>query len=196
MIIGELGDGAQFLALMSSLEAEHTFLQLKEKFNSVYMWHGWRLMRWHSIIWTRLRNATGTALQAKGSLLGEGIYPAGCSGVAGGYSLMGNNAYRASALPNRLSIVALCEVARVPNEATTVVVDGLGGEDIRVTGFLKDHMGMTGDQVISTYSMEAACVVRCLIAGTQFPVVDALWNPPGKVPTLRDVLACHARHAK
>jgi poly [ADP-ribose] polymerase 6/8 len=160
------------------------------------MWHGSGLTRWHSIICTVLRDGTGTALQANGSVLGEGIYLAGSSGVTGEYTRRGKNAYKAPALPNPLGIVALCEVAKVPNTATAVVVKGLRGEDISVRRFLEDHMGMLEDEVMSTCSMENACVVRFLIAGKPFPDVDVIEHPPRRVPTLRDVLAFHAGHAK
>jgi poly [ADP-ribose] polymerase 6/8 len=195
MCVRELGDSAQFLTLLSSPEAEDIFQKLKAEFGSCYLWHGSSAERWHSIVRTGLRNATGTALQANGAARGSGIYLAASSNVSWQYSKFLKNNYRKSVLKSPLHIMALCEVATIPSSDVSKVITSINGAQVAVNGFLKQHSDFTGGRgdPIYTCSMEAAVVVRMIVVGSSF-ALNMARRPPTKLPTLRDVLEFRASH--
>lgn len=188
----EFQPSKQFLALISSPEAESTFQYLKDKYGSIYLWHGSHGERWHSIIRNGLKNGTGTKLQQNGAVLGEGIYFARSSGTSWGYSKLSDNKYKSSVMGKQLHIISLVEIANLPigKEVTIDVPCHTPDKKVRmkkVSGVLKDH------QWAHTLTLEEACVVRFVMVGGDFNV-DVLKNPPKKVPTLKDVLNYHASH--
>jgi poly [ADP-ribose] polymerase 6/8 len=194
MCIREFGDSAQFLTLLASPEAEDIFQKLKAEFGSCYLWHGSAAVRWHSIIRTGLRNATGTALQANGAARGSGIYLAASSNVSWQYARFSNNNYKGSVLKSPMHAMALCEVANIPSSDVTKVITSVNGTRVEVKGFLKQHaapLGGMGDPIY-TCSMEAAVVVRMIVVGSAFNL-NVVRQPPVKLPTLRDVLEFRAR---
>ncbi|OHT07174.1 UBA/TS-N domain containing protein [Tritrichomonas foetus] len=183
----------QFMALISSPESENAFQELKEKYGSIYLWHGSNGERWHSIVRNGLKNATGTKLQANGSALGEGIYFARDSKTSWGYSRTADNRYRASQMGKQLHIISLVEIAKIPmgkNVTVTIPCRDAEGNltQKNVTGFLKNH------QWAHTLTLEEACVVRFLMVGGDFEE-DVLVKPPRNVPTLKDVLNYHIEHS-
>ena len=188
----EFRSSKQFMALISSPEAENAFQTLKEKYGSIYLWHGSNGERWHSIVRNGLKNATGTKLQANGSVLGEGIYFARDSKTSWGYSRQAENRYRNSIIGKQLHIISLVEIANIPTGMDVTVeipcLDSSGKiMKKKVTGFLKDH------KWAHTLTLEEACVVRFLMVGGNFNV-DVLKDPPKNVPTLKDVLNYHVEH--
>jgi hypothetical protein len=182
----EFPGGHQFMTLLSSQDAEDVFNTLKSQFDSFYLWHGSHGQRWHAILRTGLKNATGTKLQANGSVLGEGIYFAKDSAVSWRYSHPAPNLYANSALGKSLHIISLCEVVKLP--ATPINVR-LPGREVEVSGCLKDH------ERAHTLTMEEACIVRFVMVGGQFQR-DVVAQPLKAVPTLRDILEYLALSAK
>jgi poly [ADP-ribose] polymerase 6/8 len=160
----------QFMAILSAEEAEQEFQQLKQQYGSFYLWHGSAGPRWHSILRTGLKNCTGTGKQANGARLGPGIYLARQAQTSEKYILAEPVKYRNSSLGGNLAMIALCEIASIPDSSK---------------GYLKDHGGA------HTLTYEAACVVRFLILDANFQW-DSIAYPPPNVPTLRDVLEFHS----
>jgi hypothetical protein len=157
----------QFMSVLSDPPAEARFNELKAQFGSMYLWHGSGSDRWHAIIWNRLRNLSHTALQAVGAACGAGIYMAPEAATSFGYVRTGQNLYTGSSLGRNLQILALVEVARVPE--------------------LKNHGWCY------TLIREEACVVRFLFVGTtQIVKWNVTLNPPQNVPTLAGILECRA----
>ena len=158
----------QFLALLSSPSAEAEFRARKTKHQSIWLWHGSGGERWHSIVRNGLRNLTGTALQANGAALGEGIYFAPDSNTSFGYVREVPNKYKASALGSTIRPIALCEVAK--------------------TSGLKSHGWAY------TLTDEQSCIVRMLIIGNSFSA--DVTNNKLKIPSLRDIMEYRASVAK
>jgi hypothetical protein len=84
-----------------------------------------------------------------------------------------------------LKVLALCEVAKVPDQDSTIEIPREGKRPLVVKGFLKDY-GWT-----YLLTMEQACIVRFLFVGGDFLRDTARWPVP-KVPALRDVLEFQA----
>jgi hypothetical protein len=168
----------QFMALLSSLEAEEVFHALKEKYGSFHQ---------------GLRNLTGTPDRANGAALGAGIYFAKEAATSWGYSqASATNIYVQSDLGKVLTIVSLCEAAKVPSRHVTVTLPPKPGETGKrtVEGSLLDH-GWA-----HTLTMEEACIVRFLFVGGGGFTRDVVADPLKKVPTLRDVLEFQAQSAR
>jgi hypothetical protein len=110
------------------------------------------------------------------------------SGTSLGYSRCGINHYTGSALGNNLMIMAVCEVAKISQNDTTLNVqlrkEQGGNRQCSVKGFLKDWSG------IATCTMEAAVIPRFLLVGS-IPGYG-LESGLRKVPTLRSVLEYQA----
>jgi poly [ADP-ribose] polymerase 6/8 len=159
------GKAHQFMSLISSPEAERKFRVLKEKYGSMFLFHGSDGSRWHSIIRNGLKNATGTELEANGSVLGPGIYFARSATTSQGYSWASNNRYKGSIFGAPLTILALCEVANDPS--------------LRSHGWAH------------TLRNENACICRFLLVNGDFEL-DTIANPIRKVPELKDVLDSRA----
>jgi poly [ADP-ribose] polymerase 6/8 len=159
------GDAYQFMSLISTPEAERVFRTAKEKFGSMYLFHGSEGSRWHSIIRNGLKNASGTPMQANGTALGPGIYFARASETSKGYARVSPNVYERSVFGKQLKILALCEVAMVKG--------------------LVDH-GWA-----HTLTDEKACICRFLLVNGTY-ILDVVANPISKIPRLRDVLDSHA----
>jgi poly [ADP-ribose] polymerase 6/8 len=176
----------QFMTIISSPEAEARFNILRQKYGSMFLWHGSGAERWHAILRKGLKNATGTRLQVNGDCLGEGIYFAKSSSTSLGYVRPGENRYLATALPRQLSAIALCEVAKIgPKCKIDLPWRSPDGQTSfkQVSGFLKDH-GWA-----HTLTIEEACVVKFLMicGGARFDV-DVLAKPPKGMPTQKTVL--------
>ncbi|KAH0788104.1 UBA/TS-N domain containing protein [Histomonas meleagridis] len=161
----QFGSAFQFLSLISTPEAELEFQKRNEKYGSLYLFHGSKGDRWHSIFRNGLKNASGTKLMANGAALGDGIYFARNSSTSQGYAQYSANNYKNSKFGNTLKILALCQVAKVKE--------------------LKDH-GWA-----HTLTDEKACVVRFLLVNGQFDV-DIIKNPPKNVPKISDILSYNA----
>jgi poly [ADP-ribose] polymerase 6/8 len=114
----------QFMTLISSPEAEETFNILKQQFGSIFLWHGSGGERWHSILRTGLKNATGTTLMQNGAALGPGIYFARGSGTSWGYVRNAQNQYARSALGAVLQVIALCEIANIRENTEFTLLRG------------------------------------------------------------------------
>jgi poly [ADP-ribose] polymerase 6/8 len=176
----------QFMTIISSPEAESRFNIIRQKYGSMFLWHGSGAERWHAILRKGLKNATGTHLQVNGAALGEGIYFARASSTSLGYVRPGQNRYQATSLPRQLSVIALCEVGKIGADCTMSLPwrSPDGQRSFRQdSGFLKDH-GWA-----HTLSVEEACVVRFLMicGGANFNV-DVIENPPRGMPTPKMVL--------
>lgn len=157
----------QFLVLSSTPEKEEKFRELQSTYGSFYLWHGSDVSRWHAIFRNGLKNMSNTPGQANGAVYGEGIYFAPESNTSVGYSRNGENGYKNSMFERHLSIIALCEIAKVP--------------DLKDNGWCQ------------TLRVEEACIVRFLMVnfngGSSYNVID---NQPTNIPTLRDILEYHA----
>lgn len=172
----EFKSSKQFMALISSPESEYAFQALKEKYGSIYLWHGSNGERWHSIVRNGLKNATGTKLQQNGAALGEGIYFAKDSGTSWGYSRASDNKYRSSLMGKQLHIISLVEIAKIPMGKEIIEKIPCRDENgnmvtKKVNGCLKDF------NWAHTLTLEEACVVRFLMVGGGFKV-NVLSNPP------------------
>jgi hypothetical protein len=179
----------QFMALLSSPETEEVFSAIKAKTGSCYLWHGSSGDRWHAILRTGLRNATGTNLQQNGGALGPGIYFARAASTSWGYSRATPNRYSQSALGAQLCMISLCEVDKISAKETTITIPRAVRGNVTCKGFLKDH-GWA-----HTLTMEQACVVRFVMLGGSFEK-DVIASPPTRIPTLREVLELRAQSAK
>jgi poly [ADP-ribose] polymerase 6/8 len=155
----------QFMSLLATPEAEREFRKLKDKYGSMYLFHGSNGSRWHSIVRNGLKNATGTPLEANGSALGAGIYFARRSGTSQTYAVSAVNQYTESLFGQSLVILALCEVAKV--------------------GSLIDH-GWA-----HTLEDERACICRFLLVNGDFDV-DVIKDQIQRAPKLSDLLDSHA----
>jgi poly [ADP-ribose] polymerase 6/8 len=184
--------GHQFMAVISEPESEEVFRGLVLRFQSKPLWHGSGLDRWHSIVRTGLKNATGTNLQAHGSAHGPGIYFATQPGISTVYAHEGVNGYARSALGQNLTVLALCEVATVPHDACKIQITRADGVSVNCSGFLNRAFGGG----IYTCTMEEAVVVRILlVTDTSGRAVGS--QPTRKtqnIPTLADVLTYRASH--
>jgi hypothetical protein len=161
MCMREFGDSTQFLTLLASPEAEDIFQKLKAEFGSCFLWHGSGAERWHSIVRTGLRNATGTALQANGAAHGSGIYLTSSSNVSWQYSKSSNNNYKKSNLKSPLDVMALCEVANIPSSDVSKVITSVSGAKVTVTCFLKQHSDFSGRRAQPIYSCSMEAAVTC-----------------------------------
>lgn len=184
----------QFMALISSPESEYAFQALKEKYGSIYLWHGSNGERWHSIVRNGLKNYTGTKLQQNGAALGEGIYFAKDSGTSWGYSRASENKYRLSKMGKQLHIISLVEIAKLPIGAE--VTESIPCRDEKGKMIAKNVKGCLKDfKWAHTLTLEEGCVVRFLMVGGDFKV-NVLDDPPKNVPTLKEVLNYQIEHSK
>jgi len=186
--IPEFNSCRQFMTLISSPESEEVFNELKREFGSVFLWHGSSIDRWHSILRTGLKNGTGTPLQQNGAARGSGIYLAVDSFVSRMYSRPGAFDWPNSALGASPRLLALCEVAQIPAEDTTIVIHRQSdGKDVTVSGRLAGHGS------VYTCTMEEACVVRCVVANPDYGSPMFRHATP-RIPTLEEVLERQAGH--
>ena len=155
----------QFLSLISTPEAERTFKALKNKYGSTYLFHGSPAYNWHSIFRNGLKNASGTEMQRNGAALGPGIYFAKQSQTSFFYAPSAQNLYSKSLFGENIKILALCEVANVPE--------------------LKNHGWAF------TLTREEACIVRFLFVNGNYDI-DILKEPPKNIPKLNDILNAKA----
>ncbi|OHT11395.1 UBA/TS-N domain containing protein [Tritrichomonas foetus] len=164
--IQEISYPFQFMALISSPDAEQEFQERKNKYGSIYMWHGSGGDRWHSIVRNGLLNMSRQPGKQviHGAAYGEGIYLANSSSYSSTYVQDSPNLYKQSELGSSIHMIAMCEVARMP------------------PNILKDHGS------IKTLIDEKACIVRFIFAGHARASYDTISKPLSKVPTLEDVL--------
>jgi poly [ADP-ribose] polymerase 6/8 len=171
LALPEVTTGFQFMTVVSDERAETRFNELKEKYGSCYLWHGSGADRWHSIMRNGLRNLSCTNLQVRGASYGPGIYLAPDSSNCWIYSQPGSNRYWNSKLGSSLRIMALVEVANVPE--------------------LRRH-----DECF-TLQLEEACVVRFLFLVDRDTFAwDLAERPPLHVPTFAEVLNSRVQQAK
>ena len=161
MKISQFPETRQFLTLISSPEAEIKFNKLRKRYGSIFLWHGSPGNRWHSIVRNGLKVGSGTHLQLNGASLGRGIYFSEYSSTSWGYVRSSTNTYSKSELGRDLKLIALCEVAKVPE--------------------LINHGGGCRTTV-----REEAVIVRYLITGNYFSV-NVVVSPP-ELPSMREVL--------
>lgn len=161
--------GAQFMTLFSTPEAEQQHISLNQRYGSLFLFHGSSGDRWHSIFRNGLKNASGTSMQQNGAFYGSGIYFASDSSVSFQYTRPGANGYAKSTLGRQLSIMSLCDVAKVPE--------------------LKSHC------TFYTLQNEEACIVRFMFVGGQFNMNTGRAGVIN-VPTLTQVLEYHAEMAQ
>ena len=131
----------------------------------MFLFHGSAAQNWHSILRNGLKNASGTEMMAHGSAYGSGIYFAHESSVSQGYAPPCLNAYAKSKLGTSLQILALCEIAQVPELL---------------------HHGWA-----HTLTNEEACIVRFLLVNGSYNT-DVKKSPPKNIPKLKDVLNMQA----
>ena len=188
-------DTEQFMALVSSPEAESAFQFLKSKYGSFFLWHGSGSEKFHSIARNGLKNYSNTQFMSSGAAFGPGIYFARSSSTSWGYTHSRKNEYNNSALGSNVKIISLCEIAKLPINKT-IDVDIPNGENStkRYTGFLKEH------GYAHTLTIEPACVVRFLMVSNSKNLidfdVDVVSNPPSKIPTLSSVINYNINNIK
>jgi hypothetical protein len=170
----------QFMTLLSSPEREEVFNDLKGRFGSMYLWHGSGAENWHSILRTGLKNFSNTDLMKCGACYGSGIYFARSSGTSLGYVTISETRYRNSK-QKQLSLIAICEVIKLPPGAHRITVSRRNGTEIVVSGALNPH-----EQWGYTLTMEEACVVRFLLSGLN-AAYDLVAEGLEGAPTLRDI---------
>ncbi|EAY07014.1 UBA/TS-N domain containing protein [Trichomonas vaginalis G3] len=164
------GTAKMFLALSSTPQKEQRFRELQQQYGSLFLWHGSPSSRWHAIFRNGLKNMSNTDGMLNGAAHGNGIYFARDSSTSIGYSShcdVSANTYINSRF-KIMTIVALCEIAKVPA--------------------LKDHGWC------HTLMQEEACIVRFLMLNLSRSI-DIINQQPQNIPTLRDVLEYHANHA-
>jgi poly [ADP-ribose] polymerase 6/8 len=149
----------QFLSLISNPSAEIKFQAKAKK-------HGSAGERWHAIFRNGLKVLSGTSGQANGAAHGTGIYFAPNSVTSYQYVRSTSNGYKRSNLGKNVHLIALCEVADVPN------INKIQG----FTWVVKD---------------ESACIVRMLMTG---PIMnfDTTQQLLSNLPTLETVIKYQA----
>ena len=134
--IGAL-DGEQYLMLSSPPDRERRFRELRRHHGSVYAFHGSSCENWHSIVRTGLRNASGTKFQVNGTAYGKGIYMSPLLSTASGYARPGGfSGSSASAGPNAVVVVAVCEVINCGINKATADIWTVAAEDHVTTRML------------------------------------------------------------
>ena len=159
----------QFMTLISTPEAEHTFQQYKASKGSMFMWHGSGGDRWYSIIHNGLYNMSAKHDVAHGTAYGPGIYLANSSSMSFNYSTPIPNLYLNSCIKNNMKLIALCEIAKVDS--------------------LKNH------GYLRTLLDEKACIVRFIFASSDF-AFDAVSTPLNNIPSLDHFLQYQANKVK
>ncbi|KAH0793025.1 UBA/TS-N domain containing protein [Histomonas meleagridis] len=156
----------QFMTLISSPSAELDFLQRKNQYGSIYQWHGSAGSRWYSIMQNGLKNMSRIPGEVvHGAAHGEGIYLASDSMLSFSYTLPVKNLYKNSKLGKNITMIGLCEIAKMPN------------------GVLNSH----GNE-IKTLTDEKACIVRFVFATTKHFHVKATRLKAKSIPNLEMVL--------
>lgn len=106
--------GLQFLAYTSNYEKEIKFAKLKEKYGSLFLWHGTHPNRLHSIIRDGLKigkREDGTLIN--GDCLGTGMYFSFKKSTSINYSQVYDNVYKNSSI-RQIQVLLLCEIAKTP----------------------------------------------------------------------------------
>eukprot|EP01103_Thecamoeba_quadrilineata_P016279 TRINITY_DN539_c1_g1_i2.p1 TRINITY_DN539_c1_g1~~TRINITY_DN539_c1_g1_i2.p1 ORF type:complete len:772 (+),score=138.52 TRINITY_DN539_c1_g1_i2:166-2316(+) len=160
----------QFILMSAPPEKEEKFRILKQKFGSVFAFHGSPIENWHCILRLGLKNFSGTKNQLNGAAYGAGIYLSPNASTSLGYTFRTMNQHprtksKDNSKPiqncsnkfldsNRINCIALCEVINkgIKRNATIWVQPE---EDNVVTRFFFVYMG-TSDQSASACSTEAA----------------------------------------
>ena len=110
----ECPNAYQFIALAGTPERETAFQDILKGGDSIWLWHGSCLQRWHSILVNGLKDLGATSDKThEGAMYGAGIYESELSSYSWSYATgAGLNNYTNSALPKgQLSCMALCENA-------------------------------------------------------------------------------------
>ena len=116
----------QFFLQSESHSKQAAFDEAKEKYGSIFAFHGSDIGNWHSIIRTGLMNASGTDMMTRGAMHGEGIYVSPKIDIS--YSFSSSRSIRGPSIPRRSSekssffryanhnlfCMALCEVVTSP----------------------------------------------------------------------------------
>lgn len=109
----------RILVLCGPVERERKFQDLKSTHGSSFAFHGSAPQKWASILRHGLRNVSHTDMMTHGALHGDGVYlttnpmlAAIYAGLSGPYSA--TEAVGHAPAPERLRILALCEVANMP----------------------------------------------------------------------------------
>ena len=154
----------QFAVIESPAEKEKLFQLCKDKANdSIYLTHGSIPERWNQINREELKDSSKyPELMLHGAAYGPGIGLTPDSSFAHEYARETENKYPNSQLGNKISIIALCEVANFPDrEEIFIKVD----DNKILTGKISSH------QLMYTLTLEEACIIRYLIVNT-----DAKFN--------------------
>lgn len=176
----------QFIAIQSPPEKEEIFQQIKSKANgSFFAWHGSVPQCWNKISREELKDMSGTKFMRNGCAYGRGICLALDSSVGINYAMESPNKYKNSQLGQNISVLALCEVADLPNrkEFKVEVKTAAGGENktYELSGELRNN------DWSYNLTLNEACIIRYL-----FVNFDAKINfhsdPIPKFPTLEDAL--------
>jgi ARTD15 N-terminal domain len=100
-----------FLLKPSTAEAKRGFGDRKRKAGgSLFAFHGSPFYNWHSILCSRLKNASGTPLQVRSMDYGEGIYLTSCLEIAYWYADEHPVGAWNNSLFGSVSCLALCEI--------------------------------------------------------------------------------------
>ncbi|EAX85134.1 UBA/TS-N domain containing protein [Trichomonas vaginalis G3] len=172
--INEINARFQFLTLISSVQKEEEFKKLKQKYGSIYLWHGSGSDRWYSILRNGLKNCSGTKLMKNGNRHGDGIYFAKHIGISSCYMHQSQNVYKASKLSvnKNFNMIALCEV-------------------INDEKYLTEHSNFC-----HTLTNEKLCIVRFLFINVKTAEFNTLVQKFKRIPALSDVLNYYADEGK
>ena len=175
----------QFIAIQSPPEKEEMFQFIKSKVNgSMFAFHGSEPKCWNKINREELKNLTGTKFMLHGSAYGEGIGLTLNSDTAIQYSLETPNQYPNSQLGKNISIVALCEVANLPNrEMVSFDFDSVANGNHQ-TCTLKGQIRKNDWNYMLT--LEEACIIRYLFVNFDTKI-DFEKSPIPKIPTIEDL---------
>ena len=103
----------QFIMLYNSPEKMIKFNNKKNKYGSVFAFHGSGTDNWHSIIRHGLFNASGTKYQLNGALYGSGVYVSHTANYSLQYSQNSQNN-----LNQKFSYFCICEIINNPKKIT------------------------------------------------------------------------------
>ena len=102
----------QYILLSASPEKEKLFQEYRQKYKSVYAFHGSALSNWHAILRSGLVNMSGTKGQANGAAYGNGVYLADDCHTSFSYMRYTQGWKNSIFGTNNIGCMAMCEIIK------------------------------------------------------------------------------------
>lgn len=105
----------QYFLMSGTPEKEREFQTLKQKYGTIFAFHGSPAYSWHNILRNGLISMSGTKGQLNGAAHGKGVYLAKDSQTSFGYARFHQGWANSQYSCSQLGIMALCEIVNHPN---------------------------------------------------------------------------------